>query len=58
MSTKANSKIDTEDLRDIIREEVKRQLHVSRFRQLQRRLASYRDEADYESEEEMLEDIS
>jgi hypothetical protein len=58
MSTKTNSDIDTEKLRDIVRDEVKRQLSVSRFRELQRRLASYQSESDYDKEEELLEDIS
>jgi len=56
MSTKANSEIDTEKLRDIVRDEVTRQLKQARFRDLQKRLAPYRENTDYESEEEFLND--
>lgn len=54
----SDNQIDTDKLREIVREEVKRQFAVSRFRELQRRLAPYRENAEYESEEELLEDIS
>jgi hypothetical protein len=56
MSTKTNSEIDTEKLRDIVRDEVTRQLKQARFRDLQKRLAPYRENTDYESEEEFLND--
>lgn len=59
MSTKtSDNQIDMEKIREIVREEVERQFAVSRFRELQRRLAPYRENAEYESEEELLADIS
>ena len=42
--------------REIVRDEVTRQLKQERFRDLQKRLAPYRENADYESEEEFLND--
>jgi hypothetical protein len=50
MSTKANSKIDTEKLRDIVRDEVTRQLKQSQLHQLQESLRPYARKAGITSE--------
>jgi len=50
MSTKANSKIDTETIREIVRDEVTRQLKQSQLRRLQDALRPYARQAGITSE--------
>jgi len=52
MSTKINSKIDTETIRDIVREEVKRELKQTQLDRLQKALRPYAQEAGITSEED------
>ena len=50
MSTQTKSKIDTEKLRDIVREEVKRELKQTQLDRLQKALRPYAQEAGITSE--------
>ena len=50
MSTKTNSEIDTETIREIVRDEVTRQLKQSQLRRLQESLRPYARQAGVTSE--------